>query len=409
MRQTFKPFLRALFGIGAALLGATQVFAAAPPRAPVDQWVAKSIVLKHKTFKAAELRSAVFGYQTVPFWTASITSPLDNQTYSISMVGSSPYAPAAALKNTNVTYVPIVVVIKFPDGTVFDPRNIVDCKTRSAVWYFQNSPLFVPAVYQSNNNNVSAGVVGGTQLGSAFQRANFYQAVKGSQYGVTLVPRANNPTATPAVVTVTLDSSYTTKVYSIRTACGKTRSLGTMDVNAYDNLIQSVMSQVGVQPNELPMILTYNVVWFDTTVSNCCILGYHSVNVLTGGAQTYAIGAFVDSGVFSGTDDVSVWSHELAEWMDDPFVQGGGPVSVNSDLTPAWGNIGQVQGCQNNLEVGDPLSGTEFSMTLGTGANAAVYHYQDLAFHDWFFRTKSTSAGYNYSFRGVLSTVQGAC
>jgi hypothetical protein len=51
----------------------------------------------------------------------------------------------------------------------------------------------------------------------------------------------------------------------------------------------------------------------------------------------------------TGSDTV-ILSHELAEWVNDPFV---------NNPTPAWGNTGQVVGaCQNNLEVGDPLTGT---------------------------------------------------
>jgi len=66
------------------------------------------------------------------------------------------------------------------------------------------------------------------------------------------------------------------------------------------------------------------------------------------GTQTYGIAGYDVSQGFPGTSDVSVLAHELAEWYDDPFV---------NNATPKWGHIGQVPGCQANLEVGDPLSG----------------------------------------------------
>src|SRR6185295_4043699 len=88
------------------------------------------------------------------------------------------------------------------------------------------------------------------------------------------------------------------------------------------------------------------------------ILGFH--NAVTQNAavapdksarvQTYAFIDFEASGAFpSFINDTSIAAHEVGEWMDDPF--GNNP-------TPAWGHTGQVGGCQNNLEVGDTLTGT---------------------------------------------------
>jgi hypothetical protein len=64
--------------------------------------------------------------------------------------------------------------------------------------------------------------------------------------------------------------------------------------------------------------------------------------------------------------------------MDDPLV---------NNATPAWGNIGQVTGCQSNLEVGDPLTGTAFTATL----NGFTYHPQELVFFSWFSRDVPSS------------------
>ena len=99
----------------------------------------------------------------------------------------------------------------------------------------------------------------------------------------------------------------------------------------------------------LPIFELRGVVMFDGSPNSCCILGYHSFKATAAGKQTYATAEYESSGRFAGVNDVSTLSHEVAEWQDDPF--GNNP-------TKPWGNIGQVVGCQSNLEVGDPLSGT---------------------------------------------------
>jgi hypothetical protein len=76
--------------------------------------------------------------------------------------------------------------------------------------------------------------------------------------------------------------------------------------------------------------------------------------------------------------DAAVASHEVGEWMDDPY-------AVN-ELTP-WGHIGEfLTSCTTLLEVGDPLDGnayTEYPPIVMS--NGFTYHLQELAFFSWFF------------------------
>ena len=83
--------------------------------------------------------------------------------------------------------------------------------------------------------------------------------------------------------------------------------------------------------------------------------------------------------------------------MNDPF--GNNP-------TKPWGNIGQVSGCQDNLEVGDPLTGTAITDTL----NGKKYHLQELAFFSWFYHS-SPSLGVNgwFSSNGTFRTSAAPC
>jgi len=87
----------------------------------------------------------------------------------------------------------------------------------------------------------------------------------------------------------------------------------------------------------------------------------------------------------------------VAEWLDDPNI---------GNKTPAWGHIGQVSGCQGNLEVGDPLSGTVSTVNL----SGMTYHLQDLAFTSWFYQQDPpTSYNGRYSMFGTLRKFAQRC
>jgi hypothetical protein len=361
---------------------------------------------------------------TIPYWTTNITSPLDHKTYYVSMVGSTPYAAVPA--NTRVTYVPIVIRMHLKGFTI-DPTAISHCDTQSAAQRFFNSPLFVANTFMSNGVNVTA--AGGSQLISAFQRANFWKAVKGTNYGVTLVPSR----ATPIVV----DWSPTNPndlVLNAPDNCGGSVKVPVVDINEFDAELQMIAATYAT-PNQIPVSLALDTAIYTglPPLNHCCVLGYHNAVSIPGGTQTYAIGAYFDTNSVFGSDfaDTTIWSHEMAELVDDPFVQsisgvpGGVPgceitFVCNNDVTPNWGFTGQDNGfCQGdtnnppaflaNLEDGDPLTPDQagnYHNYPVTGVGGFVYHFQDLAFHDWFYRTPSGSTGGKYSFEGNFTTFQ---
>jgi hypothetical protein len=343
---------------------------------------------------------------TVPYWTTQITSPLNHQTYNVSMVGSSPYAKTPV--NTTVTYVPVVIRIHL-GGFVIDPTQVSNCDTQSAATRFFNSPIFVPNTFVSNGVNVS-NVAGGTQLLSAFQRANFWNAVKGTSYGVTLAPSQQTP--------IVVDWSPTNPndyVGGVNDNCGGVSPVPFVEINEFDAELQAIAAAYA-KPTQIPVSLALDTAIYETTTSNCCVLGYHNAIQVAAGTQLYAVGAYFDTNNAFGPHfaDTTIWSHELGELIDDPFVQSipSVPGGYSNDLTPNWGNIGQVVGCQNNLEDGDPLTpdqGGSFPNYAVTGVGGFVYHYQDLAFHDWFYRTASSSTGGKGSFVGNFGAGQPRC
>lgn len=235
----------------------------------------------------------------------------------------------------------------------------------------QQSPLLVPATF-----NFGGTTVGTTQYVDAFQRANFWAIDNHSTYHVNL-----NPVKTLKAIVIDVPAAdglaLSTKAFGPPNFCS---DLGIIDINWFDayidNTVLPALAAKGVNPSNFPIFLVHNVVWAGPVddLNSCCIIGYHGTN---GGPpiQTYSPMNFDSTGLFpSAIEDTGVMAHEIAEWMNDPF--GNNP-------TPAWGHIGQVGGCQDNLEVGDPLTGTGISPVVM--ANGFTYHLQELAFFSWFY------------------------
>jgi len=369
----------------AAFAGGLMLMQTAQASVPVDRSRLKPmfITLQARGVTADMLRAQgrARAFETIPFFTSKVTSPVDGNTYEFHIVGTNPITSKVT---TTVKYVPIMLRIHFPDGTVLDPTQPGCDDTVSVQQRFFGSPLFNPTPLSSNGV-----AVGNTQIIDAFQRAEFWQYVKGTNYHVLLAPVAQ-----PRLIDVTAPRGART----ISGACaGTAHNLGVISINDYDVLLQSLANKYATT-KEVPVIMSYNVVLGFPNFDNCCVIGYHSA-YLRGrhGIQTYSNAAYVDHGIFSGDiEDIHPWSHELGELFNDPF--GGNP-------TPAWGHVGQVAGCQNNLEVGDPLTGKPFLVNYG----GFRYHPQEMAFFDWFYRTPSHGTGGEYSFEGTFETAQPLC
>lgn len=341
----------------------------------------------------AAVSLAVTSGTTIPMWNFNVTSPVDGQTYSGTMVGRSPFFHGA--RTTNISTVIVPLIIDMPDGGVFDPTAADPCAGSSTpLGLVQGSPILKSASFTMNGT-----YVGTTQYIDAFQRANFWAAnvsITGDRYHTML-----SPVTTTAAVTFNVPSgegaTYSASNFG---GCG---NIGVADFATMDNFVRSTLipslAAQGVSPTALPIVVLGNVVLGnpgDSISRNCCIIGYH--DAFGNPVQTYALSDYDTTGIFLGTRDISALSHEIGEWQDDP---------LGTNPTPAWGNIGQVNGCQNNLEVGDPLSGTLF--TPVSMPNSVTYHPQELAFFSWFYRqSPSLGAGGFYSDNGTFANDAGA-
>jgi hypothetical protein len=313
-------------------------------------------------------------------------------TFTYEMVGKNP-SKAQANGLTTVKTLLVPIVIKFSNGDTWNPTVADSCDSgASALVRTENSPLFVSQPWTWGGKSI-----GTVQVTDAFQRAEFWKYAKPTgvdpTYGVNLALTTLSP------VTINVPNA---DAATAAAPCGN-RLLGAVEINWLDGylrttVIPSLASQ-GVAANTLPIFLLHNVVEYVTTTSNCCALGYHNSYAPSAGVtQTYSVATYDNSTLFTGSSDISAVTHEVAEWQNDPF---------DNNATKPWGHIGQVTGCQSNLEVGDPLSGTTYTDTVG----GFTYHPQELAFFSWFFH-QSPSIGVKktwYSDQGTFTTSAAAC
>lgn len=340
-----------------------------------------------RTLMPAILAQSASG-TTIPLWNYSLISPADNLSYSGSMVGRSPFFHG--FRSTSVQAYLIPIIMRFSDGTLLDPTAPDSClNNMNVASVTANSPIFQNAAFSFNGANL-----GTTQYIDAFQRASFWSkvAATGNRYHTLL-----NLNTLPAVTV------------SVPAADGGATNLGIIfctwgdvDINWWDSYVQNTLipslAAQGVAPNTLPIFVFDSINLCDPYNPNnipCGILGYHGAYTSSTLLQTYVTSDFDTSGLYLG--DVSVLSHEVGEWMDDP---------VGTNPTPLWGNTGQVIGCQGNLEVGDPLTGTILVPQITM--NNFTYSLQELAYFSWFYRqSPSLAAGGAYSDGGTFTTTAG--
>ena len=311
----------------------------------------------------------------VPIWTN--TFKFNNQTFTYHMVGTD---PALGSATSNIPLVIIPLKFHFTDGTNLSASQVVCGDTKNTKARVKGSPLLKNVAFAPGGTNV-----GTTQYVDAFQRANFWSAVSTTSpnYHVLLSPVSVKPLQT---INVGVNGT------SVAGPCAR---IGEVDINFFDNIAMNLLTTLNIPANTLPLFLDYNTF---LTSGGCCILGYHSTN--NAGTQAYAVAAYSDPGIFSvPIHDIHALSHEIGEWMDDPLIPA-------TNIVPAWGHVGQVGGCQGNLEVGDPVTGKAFTVSLG----GFTYHPEDLVFFPWFARiTPSTSVNGWYTFLNLFSAPQPLC
>ena len=342
---------------------------------------------------------------SIPLFSYSVTSSRDSNHYTGVMVGRSPFFHGARTTNIPAVIIPIKFTMADHEtggATVFDPSATdATCSPHGpALTLFQNSPILKAVNFTMPfPPNLDGVNVGSGQYLDEFQRANFWSSVSvtGDRFHTVLFPVTTLP-----VQSVSVPTGHG-KGYNAAADFGGCGSLGGLDGSWWDpvifvggsggeaqTLIANLTSAGKISPTQFPIFLFYNVIMNATGESACssgCALGYHNSEFSP--VQTYGVADWDTTGVFTSgvqtTGNSSVLAHEVGEWMDDP---------LGNNPTPLWGHIGQVSGCQNNLEVGDPLSGTIVPPVLLGSMN---YDLQELAFFSWFYGTPTTGVSSDFS------------
>jgi hypothetical protein len=350
--------------------------------------------------------------QTLPLSTVFVDSSRDGNHYRAALVGKDPFNGGGSVSVP--TYIVPLIIRTHKIGTSFDPETGIVSTTPGIRTFnptvadtacltspndvpltlLQESPIFKPATFDFGGT-----VVGRTQYGDAFQRANFWKVDDHDTYHVRL-----GPVKTLAPVVIDAPAAYGLAL--ARSALGPPAlcaPLGLIDVEWFENLLAGTvipaLAAQGVNPSTFPVFLVHNVAWASpvTNLNTCCATVVNSVTGVPLPIQTYSAIDFDSTEVF-GTDTKDTYypSAGVGLWMNNPFF-------VND--TPLWGNVGSVVGCDPLLDVIDPLIGTP-SLRIAM-PNGFTYHLPELAFFSWFFGAPSVGVNGWFSNNATFLTDAG--
>jgi hypothetical protein len=314
---------------------------------------------------------------TIPWFRDSFT--YGGVSYPYWMVGTNPATDAST------TVVPAEIVplrFVFSNGKALSGENVLNRTLASPI--FQNTKF----------------LSGTTQYGDAMERAEFWAYTAHSGHHVLLGP----PTVLPEV-TITVPSTqgvYLDTGDPIGHHSHTAAPTGVVDVQWLYNVTDQIIQQLDA-PQTLPILLTDNVVGGDKPLpTECCLFGFHSVTAARNGngnqeVRTSIVAAYGDPYVFANDPtfgDVATLSHEVSEWLSDPFL---------SNIVPSWSSpLAPQYGCSSYLETGDPLVGVQFEQD--------GYHLQDEAFLSWFaHQTPSIGIRGRYTYLGTFTTPSPLC
>lgn len=306
------------------------------------------------------------------------------------MVGTDPARGSAT------TVVPTVIislrivfaaaVVPVPPNTALDP-SIDTFGGQTILNATRNSPIFQSANYAAGSTNL-----GFTQFADAFQRANFWNFVSTRSPGYHVL--LDQPQINVQTINVPIDKGV------IGYQFGTTTLIGLVDIDWFDQQLRGLLTTLHIDPGTLPIFLGHNLIL--TSGGIPLALGYHDAiqqqSRRDRGLQTYIETTYIDPTLGPGGTDASVLSHEVSEWLDDPFV---------NNLVPFWQFPDETLACfgffdnpgKGLLEVGDPVESPGFP-EIEVTTNGTTYHLQDEVFLSWFARdspSKSVNGWYTFA------------
>jgi hypothetical protein len=327
--------------------------------------------------------SAAAASQSLAMFQQSENYPAGNP-YNYTMVGGSPFTAGAGTTTITTPVIPIKFQVTGV-GTISDASATAsDCgQTLSAASLTKISPLFQNVVQDPEGNH--------TQYVDALQRGNFNQQTQTS--GIS--PNYHllfNPTS-PGTLTITVPIADAAQFTTVN--CGTLTGVDfTWFFQNFPTFIQNLVTGGQINPTQMPLFVMYNTILCGNSACSSGADGYHFVSPTTAGQQVYAVADYDLTGDLTSIDSMAE-SHEFAEATDDP---------LTANPVPTWGHVGQDPStCQQNLETGDPLdpgfpgSPSSIADTYTVSSVSHTFHFQDEAYHSWFFREASPPSSKNVS------------
>jgi hypothetical protein len=311
------------------------------------------------------------------------------------MVGTPPESGKTTVFRAPI--IPVTVDLLAPDGTVavFNGQPLTFVPTPKIIQAMINSPVFQPWFYTS----------GVGQFNDQQMRAEFANRTTGNGWHNVLAPvvktarrmqipygfwffftDANNNPVAAAVDANTFSSLFFPATFPV----DKTTPIGAAEL------------EHDITTHDISSFAFNNVYLYDTTISNCCILGFHTYDFEPGNGEhgiqehRYVLNfsSWLSDGFFAfGFEDITPFSHEMSELHNDPFV---------NNQTPWYESVDPFFGfglCQDNLETGDVIEVLSSNPVFPISMSGRTYHPQNVALFPYFaFQSPSPAHLGAYSF-----------
>ncbi|MBZ5493976.1 MAG: hypothetical protein LAO76_23900 [Acidobacteriia bacterium] len=318
---------------------------------------------------------------SVPHFSGSFES--QGKTFPFTMVGVKP-------QSNSTTQIPVQII---PISLFFE--EFVD--ENGAPIVLDPGPI-VPRVQSSPNFHDAQYATGTTQFADAVQKAQF-NAIAGKDWHTLLgSPQILKPLriAVPRGDAKVYRNPSTGVVYAI------------VDTDFFLSQLNTMIQMANLSPDALSIALTSNVFLApQKDIKKCCVLGFHTSFDVGEMAQvkfvqTFIWASWVEQGILgSSLADVTPMSHEISEWMNNPF---------GSNTVPAW-QVPNSTACQSNLETGDPLA-----LMPNAGYPVLIdgftYHPQSQVLMQWFQRGATSDAfegAFSFPDQSIMTAPSQAC
>jgi chitinase len=298
---------------------------------------------------------------SVPHFSGSFES--QGKAYPFTMVGAKP-------QSNSTTEVPVQII---PISLFFE-----EFADENGAPIVLDPGAIVPRVQASPNFHEAQYATGTTQFADAVQRAQF-SATAGKDWHTLLgAPQILKSLriAVPRGDAKVYRNPSTGVLYAI------------VDTDFFLSQLNTMIQMANLSPDALAVALTSNVFLApQKDIKKCCVLGFHTSFDVGEMAQvkfiqTFIWASWVDQGILGpGLADVTPMSHEISEWMNNPF---------GSNAVPAW-QVPNSTGCQSNLETGDPLAlmpNAGYPVLM----DGFTYHPQNQVLMQWFQRGATSDA-----------------